>query len=472
MHDRRLIFNGIDGETGGYLLPPMTESELLAALRRRPRPEEGVRPKGFEGDVTDLAATGWGVVFPAGGDPAVEEALQPLLDHRRQQAAAGDPRHFRVTRIEPGETARELLRRHRVSFGPVRPRELPYYLLLAGGPEEIPYDVQFQLTFDYAVGRLAFDTPEDYGRYAASVVEAEQAAERGRGVRPRRACLFGVANLDDGATELSSEKLVRPLAEALAAAGRDGWEVQTLLGEETTKTRLGALLGDAPALLFTAGHGMGFRPDDPRQPPFQGALLTQDWPGPVRWKGRIPEDFYFAAQDVPDDAEVAGLIAFCFACYGAGTPERDAFALRNGAPLERVTPERIAPRPLVSRLPQRLLSHPRGGALGVVGHIDRAWTCSFLDLSTSQTGVFEATFRRLLEGWPLGAAMKYFGLRYGGLAAELTRMLERAKLVETVDPREVASLWTAHNDARAYAVLGDPAVRLAAAPAAAAEAAA
>lgn len=455
MPERRLIFNGIDAETGRYLIPPMTEAELLQALRRRPRDEAGVAPRGFEGEVTDLATTGWGVIFPAGGDPAVREALKPLLEHRRQQAAAGDPRHFRITVLDPGETARKLRQRLPVSFGPVRPWELPYYLLLVGGPEQIPFDFQQQLSVNYAVGRLAFDTAEEYGRYAESVV----AAEREGLPRPRRAVFFGAASPDDEATALSSEHLTRPLASAVGDS-RPDWKVESWLAEGASKERLGAILDEAPAVLFTAGHGMGFEPDDPRQPPFQGALLTSDWPGPRRWQGRIPEDFYYAAEDVPDDARLGGLIGFFFACYSAGTPERDSFAIRDGMPLARVEAKARAPRPRVSRLPQRLLAHPRGGALGVVGHVDRAWGHSFLDVSGAQTGVFEATFGRLLAGWPLGAAMKYFGLQYAQLAAELTRLLERAKLDEPVDPREVVTLWTAHNDARAYAVLGDPAVRL------------
>ncbi len=474
-----LFFNGINGSTGDYLLPPLTAEQVSRIaqgeefapediediqLKKRQNEEpdfaviEGVDPK-------NLAETGWGVIFAHNVDPAIREALSELLDHRKRQATQKKEKYYQeysgVKGYRPGESKNQFLSRQGVGPGPADPDKMPYYLLIVGDPVTIPYRFQCQLDVQYAVGRIYFDTLQEYAQYAHSVVESETS---NLSLSPS-AAFFGVCNPGDAATNLSTQDLIQPLSEWVVEE-HPNWNVKTILKEEATKARLGQLLGgsETPGLLFTASHGMGFPNGDPRQLPHQGALLCQDWPGREWGRKPIPEDFYFSGDDIGEQARLLGLIAFHFACYGAGCPQKDEFDGHKKSLSER--PD-LAPYPFIARLPQKLLSHPKGGALAVIGHIDRAWGCSFSwsDIRGSsaekrQIAVFQSTVKRLLEGHPVGSALEYFDQRYAEISSDLSVELEDIKFGGIPNNQSLAGMWTANNDARNYGIIGDPAVRL------------
>lgn len=474
MANDKLVFNGINGATGDYLLPNLTAQEVGRLARGEkldPQhirelkwwhqhvtashlgPKEGVDPK-------RLDQTGWGLIVAFNDDEqavkrtaATMEALRPLLQLRKSQAGDRYREYTGVKAYRRDESKSDFLARHDMGPGPANPDKVPYYLLLVGDPEAIPYRFQYQLDVQYAVGRIYFEKVEEYARYAESVV----AAETGKVKLPRHAVFLGVQNNSDRATRLSAEHLVAPLA-AKMADDQPTWRVETMIRDQAWKANLAEVLGGlrTPTLLFTASHGMGFPAADARQLSHQGALLCQDWPGPEQWHQPIPQDFYFAHDDLGNEARLLGLLSFHFACYGAGTPKLDDFAHQAFGEQAQ-----IAPHAFVARLPQRMLSHPKGGALAAVGHVERAWSYSFeWDRAGAQLAVFESTLKRLMEGHPVGSAVEFFNERYAELSADLSSELEEIKFGKIPDDLALAGMWTANNDARSYVILGDPAVRM------------
>jgi len=449
------LANGIDATTGSYPEPPLTAAEVASRARQAEPPEVGDGRALMPGTNVDaLSSAGWGVVFGEDVEPEVREAMRDLLDLRRNQVGCASPRYREMDYFD-GESATDFLDRHGAAPGVVDSENVPYYLLLVGSPESIPWDVHFDLDVGYAVGRIDFPSVGDYRRYAKSTTQAREA----KGSRGQRAVFFGVDH--DPLTALFDRHLTANLVER-AEAHHPNWDIQAHRGESATKTQLRRLLGgpETPAFLFTASHAVSFGPDSEAQRAKHGGLLCQDWPG----LETIPtRDHYFTANDIDASADLSGLISFHLACNSAGTPRLDAFP--------KTWSERrlLAKEAFVSRLPQRLLSHARGGALAVVGHVERAWEICFLwhswkDRSRTEPKpdltTFTAFLGELLRGRRVGSAMEAFGQRHSDLAARLVAMLEKEKFGQKADDEELARLWLATRDARGYVVIGDPAVRL------------
>jgi hypothetical protein len=458
--------NGVDATTGNYLLPALSLDEIAAlACGETANPDSlgalgkvanAMRPDklGLPFDVNplDLSQAGWGLVCAADEDPAVKDALSSLVAQRSAQV--GDPARLKLLDYQSGESRQRWLARHGVAAGNIDPTRVPFYLLIVGYPTKIPFGFCRELAVEYAVGLLSFDTPAEYASYAATVVAVERQDIK---PRARRLGFFATRHGFDAATQLSADQLVKPLAEG-ALSSRVKCTFESIRGEAATHEALAGLLtrddATAPAFLFTASHGMGFPPDHADQRAQQGALLCQDWGGPRA--GAITREQYFTAADVPHGANVAGMFAFLFACFGGGTPERDRFAHKPGTP-----PPALAPAPFAAALPQRLLAHPGGGALGCIAHIDRAWNHSIVQAGAGpQLIPFENAIGSILLGRPIGLALKDFNERYAVLSVSLAGMLEKIEDGAKVNAVELASEWVRRNDAEGYALFGDPAARL------------
>ena len=458
-NDDDLIFvNGIDVETGGPLVDPMDLGKLASIIKGEPgdktkaqdlkaiaqqisKPSLGL-PDGVS--ATDITKAGWAVVLHKDEDPLVRKELERLAEHRRGQIK--DDTRVKILEYAGEPDWKAWLAKYKVGAGNVFPQKVPYYLLLVGGPERIPFDFGQLLSLEYAVGLLHFDSADGYRRYVDSLIAYEDG-----NAPPRRkdAVFFRTQEKFDRATQLSALNLVKPLADGSPGLADDmdkpvaetrGFATRRVWDADATRPALADIFAppagsDPAAFLFTASHGLGYRGPNPQQPAIQGALKCQDNAG-------------FSAKTLDETAgvRVHGLMAFFFACYSAGTPKEEQYLREADEP-----PPVLADKPFIAALPKALLSHPQGGALACIGHIERAWNYSFFTKNTGEQLIpYWNAMRRILGGLPVGYALKDMRERYATLSAGLSQTLWNMKFGAIPTDQELVTAWAERNDAGGY----------------------
>jgi hypothetical protein len=501
--------------TSGHWQDDDSDRHLHARRDGQDQPTFGL-VHGFNYDELAVSqqGAGWGVVVCAQDNARLLTALWPLLQLRCEQQGFALPPEphpdehcgawlrrvvgdayvnrpldaarpvpvflYDASRGEGGETYNQWVARHGIGAdaGAVDPRRgVPFYLLLVGRPgprfandPHIPFHLQYDLDLFWGVGRLCFTDLAGQHRYAAYTTYAEAVVRAETGAmspRARELAYFGPRHHLDRATALSTTELIDPLLRGTdgtaSLASRFTFTTRAFLEAQATRSSLATLFQGrtpAPAVLFSASHGIDLPRHHPDLIAQQGALLCHDWDG----LGSPRRDHWFTGDDLPAEANVAGLIAVVFACFGVGCPAHDSFRIRQDTP-----PAHIAPHAFVAQLPQRLLER---GALAVVGHVDRAWSYAFRDEILGvprQTQSFEDLLGRVLDGKRLGEATDQFNTRQGASAMRLTELLDKYRYAQGRNPvfelERIGPRWVAFSDARAYALLGDPAVRIVTTPA-------
>jgi hypothetical protein len=460
--EQLLYLNGLDATTGHPLVDPVSRSALTERVLAMYTPEQRHEEQETYGRLRsslrvfdeyvldDPAQAGWGLLVHADEADAMKEQLAALISHRGGRVL-----------LYRGESAREWKEKHQADA--INPERFPHYVLVAGSPSRVPYELQFSLDVLQAVGRIDFDDPADYARYAQTVVNQET----GQTPAPAKRIVF-FAPQHDYATDQSSRRLVRPLLTLLPKSKGlpPGLGFDALLGDEATKANLLAALkadesGQTPAVLFSASHGIGVKSTDPDQRTLQGSIVCQDNDFPLTPKHRKG---FVSGYDVADGFRLPCGIHFFFACYGAGTRAQSDFAdyVPTEARRQRLKATR-GKEDFVAYLPKALLVDPTGGALAVVGHVDPTWVHSFESPTTRERRIypFGFTLAQLLRGKPVGFAVNAFNQKYTDYSTDLLNMIKgRDKDGQTPDPADFADLWICRNDAQNYVTIGDPAVRL------------
>jgi hypothetical protein len=383
-----------------------------------------------ESDPDDLRHMGWGLVTPSNLAPEIRGALAPLLAMRQQQST----QLYKEIEYRPGESASSFLSRHGLSASTIEPSRVPYYLLIAGRPQQIPFSFQQQLDVSLAVGRVHFDRIEDYARYAESVVAAESSGPP----QARELVLFAPRHHDD-AHSATLAQLVAQLGEETLRAS--DWRTTTLAGPDALKNALRETLHrpPAPAIMLAAAHTIHFAEESFERHFDEGALVCGDWGG----VGTPPDRTHIlAARDVPLVDAPRGTVSILWGSNTVGSDEPHS-------------------APIVTALAQRLLGGASG--LAVVGLAGRMLGLSLGLGDPSPRQALTLAIRAMTQGRRVGHAMQAVSDTVAALSSELSDALEQARFGRELDATRLIHTFLTRADLRHVVTLGDPAVRVPAA---------
>jgi len=455
----RRIFSSV-GEDG-------VRNELLAALQRNwddiQRLSSGTsRAVTFRGEIErrsldpgDPRSAGWAFLLNE-ADPnraAYEAALAPLAQRR----GMSPPQRPLLYSRGGADEWFDWLEDNYYSLE-LEGRKAPQYIVIVGGPDQVPFSFQSLLTTVAKVGRVDFDETADLERYVEKLIRLETAAEP---MVSRDAVLFAPDGGIEDPTYFSRRYMVEPIADYLT--GKLGFPARMMVGEHATKTALSEALAEGcPALVYTASHGLGATEESLEvQKRYNGAICCQH-------AGPPTANSLFSADDVPaSDPFLEGSIFFQFACFGYGTP-----AVSDYAHWLSGVPKRYAEADFVASLPKRLLANPRG-PIAFIGHLDTAFLHGFAEASAphaldgwhNRIEPFVKAISSLLDQTqPTGYAMQDMASRYNICNARLTYTYDRQRRgrihwTEQLMARFLDT-WITRSDAQNYMIFGDPAARL------------
>lgn len=332
--------------------------------------------------------------------------------------------------------------------------ELPYYLLIYGGPRDVPWRLQYVLNANRCVGRLPLE-----GEALENYVSALEQNFTDSPADTYRTVTWSADHGADDITRLMRTQVAYRVHRDLAADTEIGAQAEFLDGamdvEAGSAARfLHAIRTHRPGLIVTTSHG--------QTGPASDAQMMQRMLG-------VPVDQTFHALDVnalTTGWEPGGAVWYCHACCSAGADAPSAFESLFAATddVGRVLREVAAIGPCVAPLPVALLGAKR--PLGAfIGHVEPTFDWTLQNPANGQpltTGLTRALYPNLYQRSPrttVGHAFREWYLRLGSLAGAW----ENARQTfDAGDRRTDVLLYyqLAARDVQSTVILGDPAVML------------
>jgi hypothetical protein len=425
----------------------------ITEVRRwlRPQPAD---PRDF----TD-PRVGWGIILP--DDPRVPVEARGRADDAPEpiRALVASRPNAKVLRWSP--TLGSLAVADYAAGGNIPlsgapegtgPEALPRYLLLYGGPDLLPWGLQYTLNAGRFVGRLHL-TGESLENYVSALLDGWRTSAARYDQPVVWAADFGGADMSALMRTAIAAKVAEKLStdpEMPGCVFLDGGS-----GPATAVALRDTLATARPALVVTTSHGMTGPTSDPEGMRRDLGLLVDQLRGLV-----APNDLLAAWQ--PD-----GAMWYAHACCSAGTDRPSAYSslLEPDSDLPELLDALAGIGPAVAPLPAALLGAPRP-LRAFIGHVEPTfdwtirlpWTRQHLTESTQA-----ALYDGLCSGEPVGYALRRVWAHVGELEKalrEATRLVNRGRATATRGLTAALYCQLAAQDRGGMVVLGDPVVAM------------
>jgi len=325
---------------------------------------------------------------------------------------------------------------------------IPYYLLICGSPDEVPWELQYILNAHYAVGRLHLSGPS-----LDNYVNALRSEWKASGADVRKTLVWAVNQGGDDITSLMRNLIAATIYSKLSHDADLSAGVGFIDGAPAaTAAELASALSAAkPAVVVTTSHGQTYPLDN------MEALANQ--------LGLLVDQNYASVQanDLLRNWQPAGAVWYAHACCSAGASARTSFSglTEEGSEVDRILKGVAQVGNKVAPLPTALLG-AANPLRAFIGHIEPTfdWTLRNPDTNQSLTSSLEeALYNELYQPSPVGYAFRRW---YDRLASLYTSYDQELLAFGRGDNTRAAMLkdLLAARDVQSTVLLGDPTATL------------
>ncbi|NUK12344.1 hypothetical protein HRW23_34940 [Streptomyces lunaelactis] len=327
---------------------------------------------------------------------------------------------------------------------------LPKYVAIVGGPEVIPWSVQYALGTRHAVGRIPLE-----GEALAHYIDALLTDWQGAEATLDRALVWSVDHgLADIMTSLMRAVVAQPLANSLTPPPLASFR-EIAAEEATGAALLKELEVSRPGLVITSSHGLTEPLDDSDV---------------MRASLGLPVDQTFTPVPVRElsAAMPGGCIWFAQACCSAGGAGRSLYEnlLKPEWPAFGMVTAVARLGPLVAPAALAVLGR-KNPVRAVLGHVEPtfSWTLEVEETGQHLGGrIVSALTRQLYSGYPLAYAFSDYRADVGQLHTNWFALSDTLAGGDSSVREEMTRLRLSAIDRQSLVLLGDPTVALPALP--------